>query len=136
MTQPHIYMYLFSLKPPSLSGCCITWAEFPVLYSRTLIVTHFKQQCVHIDLKIKEFLAQLILYYIKKNWFLFIVRIRPKFSHEQEACLQRKKSNYVDISNSLFEGGSLEQMWFSSVFSVRSLDLTGWGELLSKNDIS
>ena len=74
----------FSPKPPSHSGCCLTWAEFPVPYSRTLIVTHFKHQCVHIDLKIKEFfvLAQLIFYYIKKNWFLFTVRIRPKFSHE------------------------------------------------------
>ena len=35
-------MYPFSPKLPSHLGCHVSWAEFPVLYSRALLVIHFK----------------------------------------------------------------------------------------------
>ena len=48
--QPYIYMYPFSLKLPSHPGCHKHWAEFPMLYSRTLLVIHFKYSSVYMSI--------------------------------------------------------------------------------------
>ena len=40
-TQPYIYMYPFFPKLPPIHATIYHQAEFPVLYSRTLLVFHF-----------------------------------------------------------------------------------------------
>ena len=42
--EPYIYMYPFSFN--LLSRLPVTWAEFPVLYSRSLLVIHFKYSSI------------------------------------------------------------------------------------------
>ena len=48
--QPYLYMYLFSPKLPSRPGCHKHWADFPMLYSRTLLVIHFKYSSVYMSI--------------------------------------------------------------------------------------
>ena len=47
-TQPYIYVYSFSKSLPHTSSKLPhNWAEFPVLYSRFLLVTHYKYRRVY-----------------------------------------------------------------------------------------
>ena len=39
-TQPYIYVHPFSPSPPPIQAATEHWAEFPVLYSRALLVIH------------------------------------------------------------------------------------------------
>ena len=48
--QPYIYMYPFSPKLPSQPGCHKHWADFPMLYSRTLLVIRFKYSSVYMSI--------------------------------------------------------------------------------------
>ena len=40
-TLPYTYMYPFSPKLPPIQAATEHWAEFPVLYTRSLLVIHF-----------------------------------------------------------------------------------------------
>ena len=43
-------MYSFSLNFPAHPGCHKTLTEFPVLYSRSLLVIHFKYSSVYMSI--------------------------------------------------------------------------------------
>ena len=49
-TQPYIYIYPFSPKLPSHQAATEHWAEFPVLYSRSLLVIHFRYSRVYMSI--------------------------------------------------------------------------------------
>ena len=49
-TQPYIYPYPFSSKPCSHPGFHINWAEFHVLYNRSLLDNHFKYSNVYMPI--------------------------------------------------------------------------------------
>ena len=61
-TQPFIYMYPFSPKLPSHPGCHITLTEFSELYSRSLLVIHFKYSSV--DTNFCKMLQKCIVYFL------------------------------------------------------------------------
>ena len=53
-TQPYIYMYPYS---PPIQAATLHAAEFPVLYSRSLLVTHFKYSSVYMNMTFLIFIS-------------------------------------------------------------------------------
>ena len=49
-TQPYVYMYPFSPKLPPIQAATQHWAEFHVLYGRSLLVIHFKYSSVYLSI--------------------------------------------------------------------------------------
>ena len=108
-TQPYLYIYPFSLKLPSHPG----WAEFPVLFSRILLlVIHFKYSRVFMlilnSLTIESKCDSTYGLSDKNSLFICSSSVQCKYSNEQDWHSPFYHGTYILL------GKPTKKMWIYS----------------------